>query len=144
MRHTYCALVHEQEPTDPHPFIVDFPDFDFCKTEGDTIEDVKMMAEDVLALTIQVMQEDKKALPVPTTDYKKLLAKADPDFGPVAFVMPVTVYTAKEPKAAHINITIPEDKLEILSDFINSCGMKRSTFMVAAAMEKMARMKNGE
>lgn len=139
MKHTYCALVH---PAKEGGFLIDFPDFDFCKSEGDTIEEVKLMAEDVLALTIQVMQDEKKPLPMPTMDYKKLLAMADKAFGEVAFIMPVTVYTEKAQKAVHINITLPEDKLNLITDFCNACGKKRSTFLVEAALEKIERMKS--
>lgn len=138
MRHTYCALMH---PASEGGYIVDFPDLENCFTEGDSIEEAKDMAEDVLATHVNYLLDNNKAIPAATMDSASLLAKANPDFGPVAFVMPVTVYTAKAPKAVHLNITIQEDKLEILTDFINSCGMKRSTFLVTAAMEKMARMK---
>ena len=139
MKHTYCALVH---PAMEGGFLVDFPDFEFCKTEGDTIEEVKLMAEDVLVITLEDLQEAKKPLPEPTTDYKRLLAMADKDFGPVAFIMPVTVYTEAPGKAVHINITLSEDKLNMITDFCASCGKKRSTFLVEAALEKIQKMKS--
>ncbi len=98
-----------------------------------------MMAEDVLVLTIQDLQERKKPLPDSTTDYKKLLSMADPNFGPVAFVLPVTIYT--DAPVIRISMTGPEDKLQQIKVFANACGKTRSAFMIEASMDYMAHMK---
>ena len=140
MKKTYLALVHEDETgKEPHRFGVSFPDLD-CVTEGDSISHALCMAEDLLVLTLQGLTEMGKAFPVPTMDVKALVAKADPDMGPVSFVMPVTVFVESEQKTVHINITCPEDKLAIIDQFVHRCGAKRSTFLIDAAMEKIARM----
>jgi len=139
MKLTYCALACEDKPKG---FSVMFPDFDGCVTQGDTIEEVRVMAEDVLATHISFMKERREKLPEPTTDYKKLLAMADPEWPPVAFVIPITVYT--ESPFIRISMSGPEDKLEIIKEFANSCGTTRSAFMIEASMEKIAKMKKGE
>ncbi len=139
MKLTYCALACEDKPKG---FSVMFPDFDGCVTQGDTIDEVKLMAEDVLSLRVSFMNERHEKLPEPTTDYKKLLAMADPDWTPVSFIIPITIYTASP--VVRISMTGPEDKLEMIKEFANSCGTNRSAFMIEASMEKIARMKRGE
>ncbi|MBQ9368872.1 MAG: type II toxin-antitoxin system HicB family antitoxin [Victivallales bacterium] len=140
MKRTYCALVYASDKE--KGFTAQFPDIPGCITEGDTIEEVKQMAEDALGQMVAIKQECKETLPEPTTDYKKLLAMADSDIGHVAFVIPVTVYT--EAPYIRISMSGPEDKLEMIKEFAASCGTTRSAFMVDASMEKIARMKKGE
>jgi len=139
MRLTYCALVCEDSP---QKYSVKFPDFDCCVTQGNSIEEVRSMAEDALSLMVSTMLERKETLPNPTLDHKKLLAMAGPDWQPVAFIIPITIYTASS--IIRISMTGPEDKLDIIKEFANSCGTNRSAFMIEAAMEKIAQMKRGE
>ena len=47
-------------------YTVNFPDFESCYTDGDTLEDALEMAADVLCLTLYDMEEDGKAAPEPT------------------------------------------------------------------------------
>lgn len=47
-------------------YVVNFPDFDSCYTEGDTLEEAMKMANDVLCLTLYDMEETGKEIPAPS------------------------------------------------------------------------------
>lgn len=47
-------------------YIVTFPDFESCYTEGDSLEEAMKMANDVLCLTLYDMEETGKAIPAPS------------------------------------------------------------------------------
>lgn len=47
-------------------YTVNFPDFESCYTEGDTLEQAMLLANDVLCLTLYDMEETGKAIPAPT------------------------------------------------------------------------------
>lgn len=48
-------------------YVVNFPDFESCYTEGDTLEEAMEMAGDVLCLTLYDMEEEGKAIPNPSS-----------------------------------------------------------------------------
>lgn len=50
----------------PHPYFVTIPDFNI-NTEGDSIADAMEMARDAIGLMGIDMEDDKEALPVPST-----------------------------------------------------------------------------
>lgn len=47
-------------------YVVNFPDFESCYTEGDTLEEAMEMADDVLCLTLYDLEETGKAIPEPS------------------------------------------------------------------------------
>ncbi len=48
-------------------YSVNFPDFESCYTEGNTLEEAMEMADDVLCLTLYNMEEAGMAIPVPSS-----------------------------------------------------------------------------
>jgi len=46
-------------------YSVDFPDLENCYTCGDSLPDAMAMASDVLALTLTVLEDEKKSIPAP-------------------------------------------------------------------------------
>ena len=48
-------------------YVVNFPDFESCYTEGDTLEEAMEMADDVLCLTLYDMEETGKEIPAPSS-----------------------------------------------------------------------------
>ena len=61
-RYYPCAIV----PEDEGGYSVYFPDVPNCFTCGDTLEDALEMAEDVLAMMLQSMAEERKDIPEPS------------------------------------------------------------------------------
>lgn len=47
-------------------YFVNFPDFESCYTEGDTLEEAMEMADDVLCLTLYDMEEAGQQIPTPS------------------------------------------------------------------------------
>lgn len=65
--------VFEQEG---NQFTAYFPDFESCYTQGETLQEVFEMAEDVLCLTLYNLEENKTAIPVPS-DPKNISVSGD-------------------------------------------------------------------
>ncbi|MDE5461640.1 hypothetical protein GWG67_13325 [Bradyrhizobium sp. CSS354] len=59
----YIGLIHKD--ADSH-FGVSFPDFPGVVTAGTTLDDARSMADEALALHIEGMTEDGKAIPEPS------------------------------------------------------------------------------
>ena len=61
--HHYSMLIHWSEADEA--FIVTLPEFDNCKTHGDTYEEAVKSAEAVLELLIEAYSIEGKELPQP-------------------------------------------------------------------------------
>jgi len=133
MKTTYFALVHAAKEGG---FYCAFPDFGNTGTQGDTINELLEMAEDFAVNELESCRLEGKPAPTPST-WDQALAKAAPEDGAPAFVMPVTVYP--NPATIRISMTGPEDKLQLFKDFANKCGKTRSALMVEATMEYIMR-----
>ena len=48
-------------------YVVNFPEFESCYTEGDTLEEAMEMADDVLCLPLYDMEETGKEIPAPSS-----------------------------------------------------------------------------
>ena len=136
MKKTYCATVHEDK-NGPWRYICAFPDFDNLATEENTLEGIARMAEEILTEKLKEMQEDNIPFPSPTEDHNALTAKAAEDFGPAAFIMPVTA-TVESP-FVRISMTVPEDKLNLITKYAKQKDTTRSALMIDATMDYMKR-----
>ena len=134
MKKTYCATVHEDK-NGPWRYICAFPDFDNLATEENTLEGIARMAEEILTEKLKEMQEDNIPFPSPTEDHNELAAKAAEDFGPAAFIMPVTA-TVESP-FVRISMTVPEDKLNLITKYAKQKDTTRSALMIDATMDYM-------
>ena len=86
-------------------YVVNFPDFESCYTEGDTLEEAMEMADDVLCLTLYDMEETGKEIPAPSS-VKEITTDGD------AFVSLVHCDTVEyrkffDNKAVKKTLTIP-------------------------------------
>ena len=59
MKYIYPAIISKEGDG----YLVDFPDFESCYTDGDTWEEAIENAEDALALMLRSMESDKKSIP---------------------------------------------------------------------------------
>jgi antitoxin HicB len=59
----YSMLIHWSE--EDEAFVVTLPEFDDCKTHGDTYEEAVKSAEAVLELLIEAYSAESKKLPPP-------------------------------------------------------------------------------
>ena len=59
MKYIYPAIISKEDDG----YLVDFPDFESCYTDGDTWEEAIENAEDALALMLWSMESDKEAIP---------------------------------------------------------------------------------
>ena len=81
----YIALVHKDPDSS---YGVSFPDFPGCITAGDTIEEARKNADEVLPFHIEGMLEDGETLPVPSTLEQ---IRADPENHDVLAFLVVSV-----------------------------------------------------
>lgn len=56
---SYPAIFHKE---DSH-FWVEFPDFDYCVTQGESLQEAKQMAKDALTAVLKSM--DSRNIPIP-------------------------------------------------------------------------------
>ena len=136
MKKTYFATVHEDK-NGPWRYICAFPDFDNLATEENTLEGLAKMATEILTDALNDMEKEGVEPPVPTEDYQALIAKAETDFGPVAFIMPITV-TVESP-IIRISMTIPQNKLDMITKYAKQRATTRSALMIDATMDYMKR-----
>lgn len=122
----YIAIVHKEAKTD---FGVSFPDFPGCITAGQSVDEVKDLAQEALALHIQGMIEDGVQLPTPS---KLEDIMADTDYADAAAYLVVAVPDAK-PRTVRVNITVPEMTLKQIDAAAKKRGMSRSSFLVHLA-----------
>lgn len=121
----YIALIRKEAGSD---FGVDFPDFPGCVTAGRTLEEVRRMAVEALALHIEGMIQEGEPIPEPSSLDAIM---ADPaNAGGVAALVDVGTGPAR---AVRINVTLPAD----LVDAIDRASTNRSRFLADAAREKL-------
>ena len=127
MKKLYFGLVHN----DADGFWLEFPDFDCCVTQGDSIEELTRNAAEVLELYIESMVEHGDIIPLPadSIEIQKKVAVCEE---PVAFVIPVAVYPPQ--KTVRINITAPGDRIAKITDFAKNNHVSRSEFMINASI----------
>ena len=136
MKKTYLATIHEDK-NGPWRYICAFPDFDNMATEENTLEGIARMAEEILSGKLKELEEEGVKPPVPTEDYDALSSKAEEEFGPVAFIMPITV-TVDSP-IVRISMTIPQNKLDIITKYAKQRDTTRSALIIDATMDYMKR-----
>ena len=116
----FIAIVHKEANTD---FGVSFPDFPGCITAGESIDEAKDLAQEVLTLHIQGMLEDGDKLPTPS---KLENIMANDDYADAVAFLIVTVPDVK-PRTVRVNITVPEMTLQQIDAAAKKRGMSRSS-----------------
>lgn len=126
----YIAIVHKEANTD---FGVSFPDFTGCVTAGQSIDEAKDLAQEVLTLHIHGMLEDGDKLP-PPSKLESIMTNED-YAGAVAYLV-VTVPDVKS-RTVRVNITVPEMTLQQIDAAAKKRGMSRSSYLVHVAQKEM-------
>jgi predicted RNase H-like HicB family nuclease len=125
----YIGLIHKEPASD---YGVSFPDFPGVVTAGTDLDDARAMAEEALTLHIEGLVEDGEPLPEPST-LEEVMADPDNRDGVV-----ILVAVKAEPKRAlRVNVTIPEDVLEQIDQYVKERGLNRSSFLTRAAKHAM-------
>jgi predicted RNase H-like HicB family nuclease len=125
----YIGIIHKEPKSD---FGVSFPDFPGCITAGSTLEEARANAEEALALHLEGMIEDGKAIPAPRSLDDIM---GDPlNRQGVAILVPAP---ARELRTVRVNITLPADILADIDAHAEAHGFTRSGFLVSAARKAM-------
>jgi predicted RNase H-like HicB family nuclease len=126
MKKSYLGVVHKDENSD---FSIHFPDFPGCITAGSTIEELTFMAEEALRGHIECMEDHNYEIPNPS-NYDKIVNESD---GALMF-MAIQV-DAKSSKTKKINITLPEDVLFDIDNYLKDKRISRSAFLARLATQ---------
>ena len=126
----YIALIHKDADSD---FGVSFPDFPGCVTAGVDLDDARRMAEEALALHLAGMAEDEEPIREPSSLEAVMAERENRDA--VAILVKAPPATAK---AVRVNMTLPEDELELIDKFAAEQGHTRSGFLLHAAKQAIA------
>jgi predicted RNase H-like HicB family nuclease len=127
----YIALIHKDAGSD---YGVSFPDLPGCVTAGVDLDDARRMAEEALALHLAGMAEDAEPIPEPSS-LEAVMAERE-NREAVAILVKAPPATAK---AVRVNMTLPEDELELIDKFAAEQGYTRSGFLLHAAKQAMER-----
>jgi len=99
MKTAYPAIMHEED----HAFWVEFPDLEGCYSDGDTLADAAVNAEEALGAFLASLAERNIPAP-PPTDIKTI----SPKDGFVTLVATDPVKFYRSTKAVKKTLTIPE------------------------------------
>lgn len=97
MQFVYPAIFHHENDG----YWVEFPDFEGCLTQGDTIAEALANAQEALTGCIMVMLEDKKTIPSPSDI--SIISAADG----FSTLVSCNVYAYKNTKSVKKTLTIP-------------------------------------
>lgn len=126
----YIALIHKE----PHSnYGASFPDFPGAVTAASTLEELRGMAEEMLAFHIEGLMEDGDPIPDPTPLDG---ITGHPDHRDAVAVLAVQAPEAATP-SVRINITLPEAMLKRIDRYAARHGLTRSGFLVRAARHGM-------
>jgi predicted RNase H-like HicB family nuclease len=126
---TYIGIVHGGEGSD---YGLSFPDLPGCVTAASTIDELRAMAEEALALHVEGMLADGLAVPDPSS-LQAVMSSPEAGGG-----VPLLVPLKLAAKTVRVNITLPEEALRDIDSFAESHGYSRSGFLVSAARKFMS------
>lgn len=108
-------------------WVVSFPDFPGCLTEGKNETEAMSFAMDALAGFIQVMRDDGEDLPAPSS-----ISEMDVPDGALVALVPGPPPGA-EPAPVRISVSISQKLLASVDRCAKDQGMTRSGFLAAGA-----------
>ncbi len=120
----YIALIHKEENSD---YGVSFPDFPGCISAGETLEQAKSMAQEAVINHITILKEMNEQVPAPTT--LEEIMSCPENRSAIAFLVEVP-----SNHTVRINITLPEDVLNIIDRRARRLHLSRSAFLAEAAL----------
>ena len=121
----YPVLVTKEADTD---WNVVFPDLPGCVTAGRSVDEALAFAEEALALHVQGMREDGKALPTPS-NLEALMA--DPESAGALFhLVPIKPLKGR---MSRVEVALDEFLLAEIDATAKEIGSDRSKFLAAAA-----------
>jgi predicted RNase H-like HicB family nuclease len=120
----YIALIHKDDNSD---YGVSFPDFPGCVSAGTTLEQAKIMAQEALINHIAILKEMNEQIPAPSS-LEEIMSCFE-NRSAIAFLVEVPSH-----HTVRINITIPEDVLNIIDRRARRLNLSRSAFITEAAL----------
>ncbi len=122
------------EKDDGPGYSIYFPDFPGCVSAADTFDELQEMAEEALSLHIHGMQEDDDPIPKPTLMDK---IKVDKDVKKYVYAYMLVEHKPLKSKAVRVNITIDENLLGKIDNYVLSQGINRSHFLSDLARREL-------
>lgn len=129
MARFYVAVLRQEEGTD---IGVEFPDFPGCVTAGRDLDDAARMAQEALELHVEGLVEEGEVVPEPSS-IEEIEAQGALEGGAALCVK----IPDEQPATVRLNITMREDVVKQVDDYVRRVGGNRSAFLAAAALEKI-------
>ena len=121
----YIAYLHKDRSSD---YGVSFPDFPGCVSAGKTLEEAQVMAQEAITTHRELLKEMGESVPLPSSLDEIMADKQNQDAVAVLVRIPTD-------KTVRINVTFPEDVLEIIDRRASHYHLSRSAFLAEAAMK---------
>lgn len=99
--YVYPAVFHPEETG----YSVLFPDLKGCHSQGDTLEEASLMAQEALGVYLECLIDDNK--PIPPATSPRLLNLAGDDFAAMVSIDVFTYLDKADGKAVKKTLTIP-------------------------------------
>jgi len=128
---TYLGLLRKESESD---FGVSFPDFPGCVTAGRTLEEARELAVEALELHIDGMISDGETMPT-ASDLDDVMANPENRDG-IAILVEIR---RSKPRAVRVNITLDEQTLREIDEYVEAAGLSRSGFLSRAARRELDR-----
>ncbi|OGV64101.1 MAG: hypothetical protein A3K19_06130 [Lentisphaerae bacterium RIFOXYB12_FULL_65_16] len=123
---TYPGIVHGSARKG---YSICFPDFPGCVSAADSLDALRDMAREALALHIEGMREDGADIPKPTT----LEAARRHEFAGGADLFLAVDVPVPASHVIRLNVTMPEAILRKVDTYARKTGLARSTILSRAA-----------
>lgn len=126
----YIGIIHKDADSD---FGISFPDFPGCISAGSDLLELAAMGEEALRGHITLMADE--GLPIPEPSSMDVIMEDPDNRSGTPVLIPAPQISAK---AVRVNITIPQDALNLIDAYAEAHGYTRSGFLVKAARQAIA------
>lgn len=126
----YIGIIHKDADSD---FGISFPDFPGCISAGSDLMELAAMGEEALRGHISLMADE--GLPIPEPSSMDVIMEDPDNRSGTPVLIPAPQFSAK---AVRVNITIPQDALNLIDAYAEAHGYTRSGFLVKAARQAIA------
>jgi predicted RNase H-like HicB family nuclease len=120
----YIALIHKERKSD---YGVSFPDFPGCISAGKSLDQAKEMAQEAIMNHILLLREMNEPVPAPSS-LEEIMSSPE-NRSAIAYLVEIPSH-----HSVRINISLPEDVLDLIDTRARRLNLSRSAFLTEAAL----------
>ncbi|NQY43357.1 MAG: type II toxin-antitoxin system HicB family antitoxin [Legionellales bacterium] len=129
----YPIVLHKDDTSD---YGVIVPDVSGCFSAGTTVEEAITNAKEAIECHLEGLLFDEEHLPVPSSIE---LHKKNEKYADGIWALVYIDLNKISGKTKRVNISLPENILRKIDNYVDSHASNRSAFLIDASLEKMAK-----